>query len=438
MSAPRPQTWLVLSHAFNMDGRAASQIMTDKIPYLRARGITPIVISAVTGRKDAVLEHHQLLAVAPSGLRFDLRHYLSLRIKNKLALRLAKALMTLVLLPFYLIEKLLLPIENNWSWFIPAYLRGARIIREHRPALVYSAGSPTSGHLAAYLLKKRFGLPWLCEVQDPLVYKDYPFGPGKRWWAQLLEKRICAHADVAWWFTVPAMERARARHPELGDHGRVLYHGFDPPRRAKTPYRKGPTFVLAHFGSMSPTRNLTQILPAIEAVLKKRPEFRDVLRLRTYGADLDEVSEAALAAFPFPQVIEKMGRLETDPATGKTGRERVLEAMDQSDCLLLLHGIDGFTEEYFPSKTYEYLWSQRPILALVRRHPQFAQLLQQEGHYAVDAEDPAAIVAALEELLTRWSEDRLGDSGKPSPYSTEAGVEKIVAWSREAIAAPRA
>lgn len=435
MAAPTAgerQGWLLISHAFNMDGRAASQIMTDKIPHLVAHGVTPIVLSAVTGRKDKVLEHHQLLAPAPSGLRFDLRHYLALRIENRLALRLAKALMTLVLLPFYLVEKLLLPIENNWSWFIPAYLRGARIIRERRPALVYSCGSPSSGHLAAYLLKKRFGLPWLCEVQDPLVYKDYPFGPGKRRWAQFLEKRICGHADIAWWFTPAALEHARQRHPELGDRGRVLHPAADPPARAKIPYRKGERFVLAHFGSISPTRNLTQILPAIADVLQRRPEYRGVLRLRTYGADWDAVSEAALRGFPFPEAVEKMGRLESDPATGKSGRERVLDTMDTCDALLLLHGVDGFTEEYFPSKAYEYLWSQRPILGLIRRNPAAVEILAREGHEAVDAEDPRAIAAALERLLDHWRQDRLADNGRQSPYSARASVEQILGWAAEA------
>jgi len=434
-STGNPQTWLVLSHAFNMDGRAASQIMTDKIPHLVAAGITPIVLSAVTGRRDPVLEHHQLLAPSPAGLRFDLRHYLALRIHNRILLRLAKMLMQLVLLPFYLVEKLLLPIENNWSWFIPAYCRGARIIRERRPALVYSCGSPSSGHLAAYLLKKKFGLPWLCEVQDPLVYKDYPFGPGKRRWAQFLEKRICGHADIAWWFTPAALERARARHPELGARGRLLHPAADPPQRTKISYRKGSTFVLAHFGSISPTRNLTQILPAIAAVLQRRPEFRSVLRLRTYGADWDAVSEAALQTFPFPDVIEKMGRLEADPATGKSGRERVLDTMDTCDALLLLHGIDGFTEEYFPSKAYEYLWSQRPILGLIRRNPDAVELLAREGHDAVDAEDPGAIAAALERLLTRWQGDDLADNGRTSPYSARASVQDILGWAAETLRA---
>ena len=48
------QDWLVLSHGFNMDGRAASQTITDKIPHLLARGIKPIVLSAVTEKISAL------------------------------------------------------------------------------------------------------------------------------------------------------------------------------------------------------------------------------------------------------------------------------------------------------------------------------------------------------------------------------------------------
>ena len=45
------QVWLVLSHGFNMDGRAASQTITDKIPHLLKLGIEPVVVSAITGKK---------------------------------------------------------------------------------------------------------------------------------------------------------------------------------------------------------------------------------------------------------------------------------------------------------------------------------------------------------------------------------------------------
>ncbi len=47
--------WLLLSHAFNMDGRAASLTITDKIPYFLEAGVQPIVLSAITGLKDIAI-----------------------------------------------------------------------------------------------------------------------------------------------------------------------------------------------------------------------------------------------------------------------------------------------------------------------------------------------------------------------------------------------
>ncbi|MGH9425743.1 MAG: hypothetical protein ACRD2L_05480 [Terriglobia bacterium] len=48
------QNWLILSHEFNMNGRAASHTMTDKIPHLLEAGIEPIVISAPAVRRDSI------------------------------------------------------------------------------------------------------------------------------------------------------------------------------------------------------------------------------------------------------------------------------------------------------------------------------------------------------------------------------------------------
>ena len=54
------QRWLILSHAFNMDGRAASHTITDKLPHLKAAGIELVVLSGVSGEQDGELEHYRL------------------------------------------------------------------------------------------------------------------------------------------------------------------------------------------------------------------------------------------------------------------------------------------------------------------------------------------------------------------------------------------
>ena len=425
------ESWLILSHAFNMDGRAASHTITDKIPHLIAHGVRPIVVSAVTGRKDEVVEHHQLLPVSPVGLRFDLRHVLRKRITSRAAYKLSVGLMTLALSPFYLLEKLLLRLEPQWSWFIPAYVRGLRLIRERKLALIYSTGGANSAHLAGYLLAKRTGLPWIAEIHDPMVYEHWERRRMALRFAGWLEGKICEHADLAFWFVDTALERARARHPALGERGKVLIPGADRPAFGKIPYRRGAELVIGHFGSLAPTRNLAAFLEALESVLRRQPELAKVVRLEIYGSDPDALSAAAIARFPYPEMVRRIGRLERDPATGESGRDRVLKRMQTVDALLLLHGTERFCEEYIPSKLYEYLWTERPIIGLVWRNPHLERILRENGHWAVQADDIAAIAGAIDSLVARWRADQLADSGQPSPYTSAAAVGQLLGWVEE-------
>ena len=427
------QVWLVLSHGFNMDGRAASQTITDKIPHLLDQGIEPIVISAITGKKDEVIEHHQVLPAGPVALRFDLRHYLKQRISSRFRYRAVMTVISLLLLPFMLMEKLFIRIETHWSWAITAYFTAARIIRKRKPALVYSTGGAYTAHLAGYWLKRRFGLPWIAEIHDPMIFPGLTKSGMRIRFSGWLEGKICKHADVVWWFTEEALARARARHPELGDRGHCIIPGANAPNFLRAPYRRGKHLVIAHFGSLAETRNLEIFLLGLRSVLEKNPQWAEHIRLHLYGGGIDSVSARALRDFPHPGMIEQFGRLETDPKTGESGRDQVLKRMNAADCLLLLHGTVPFCEEYIPSKMYEYLWTQRPILALVWRNPQMERMLRELGHWAVKADDPDLIASALEQLHARWMRDDLRDSGAPSAYTTEAATRRIIALAHQCI-----
>jgi hypothetical protein len=132
-------------------------------------------------------------------------------------------------------------------------------------------------------------------------------------------------------------------------------------------------------------------------------------------------------------MIKQLGRLEHDPVTGESGRERVLKRMNTVDVLLLLHGIEVFCEEYIPSKFYEYLWTQRPVLGLVWRNPHLERLLRENGHTAVAADNVDGICDELSALVDRWERAELVDSGLDSPYTAESATVQLVTWAREAV-----
>jgi glycosyltransferase involved in cell wall biosynthesis len=433
VAPPYRQRWLVLSHAFNMDGRAASQTITDKLPHLEAAGIELVVLSGVSGRQDRWYEHHQLWPAGPAGLRFELRHVLRKHVGQGAQYRTVMLLASLVLLPFMLIEKLLRPVESSWSWWLSAYLKGLLLLRARKFDLIYSTGGAFAAHVAGAALKRATGVRWLAEVHDPMVVPGaVPTTPQQKMQARV-EVSICTHADVAIWFTDAALASAKRRNPQLGDRGHMMLPGVDAPPFPLEPYRPTDKFVIGHFGSLSETRNLSLVIAAMDRLIAEDPDLFGAMELHVYGGPLDSISAAAksIAKHDF---VRHFGRIETDPVTGKSGREQILQKMRQADVLLLLHGVEPICAEYIPSKMYEYLWMQRPILALVCQNMQLTRLLLSLGHKVhttsvlADDIDMDALVVAIRSLRIQYSAGELGEAGSPSPYSTLKAVQQLLGW----------
>ena len=115
------------------------------------------------------------------------------------------------------------------------------------------------------------------------------------------------------------------------------------------------------------------------------------------------------------------GRLEKDPVTGKSGRERVVEKMQEADVLILLHGNDEWCAEYIPSKFYEYLWADRPIWGITHHNTQLDSMLLERGAYLSHEGDLEGINMALERIWLDWEQKCLS-----APIGKPIGVKQAV------------
>jgi hypothetical protein len=412
--------WLILTHAFNMDGRAASLTITDKIPYLLEAGVEPIVFSAITGIKDQRFPHYQFIAWGPSGFRFDFRHWVANKYGRGLIYKISTRTVSLLLSPLIAIEKLLLGYSSQWSWTLPAFFHGWRLIRTGKVDVVFSVGSAWSAHLTGVWLKKVTGIELISEVHDPLVIRKSPEDQGfdipknrDARFRHYLENQLTRFSDKVWWFTDGALHYAKVRNPNLNTpnnaHGFVVTPGAEPPGSldANQSHQYTEQLNLCHFGSLANDRSLSTILKALVPLLKKYPEAREQIRVHAYGAPLDPLSLDAIKQLGFEDVLLAHGRLERDPATGKSGRERVAEKMQAADILILLHGNDEWCAEYIPSKFYDYLWTGRPIWGITHRNPQLDQMLLNRGAYLSPQLDPGAIELSLERIWLDWKNKQL-------------------------------
>jgi len=423
---PERNRWFILAHCFNMDGRAASQTITDRLPYFMNRGVKFVVLSAPTGIKDTRFPHYQIISPAPSGIRFEMRFIIKNKVKNKLAQKILKAISAVLCAPFYFVEKVFLQFDSQWSWFLSASLKGSQLIKRYRPALLYSTAGPPTTHLTAYILHKIYGLPWMAELHDPLILDDQRPRWHKYYFNRFVERVICNNASIVVYFTNRALENANRRHP-IKNKAIVVRPGADPPDFHDIHYTKTDKIHFGHFGSLDKTRNLEVFIRALYELIRQRPNLKSRIILDVYGCELDGVSRKALNEYPLGEILVEHGRLEYDPKTGKSGRQQVLEAMKSIDVLVVLHGGEGSVcYEYIPSKLYEYLLTGRPVLGLVETDTELEGFLIENNHTSVDKDDVSEVKKAIESYVYKWDTEGLNDNQVASPFTIEATVDKLL------------
>ena len=417
--------WLVIAHCFNMDGAAASHHVTDKIPYLVKHGIEPVVLSAATGRKDQDVEHHQVTSPAPSGLRFELRHIIKMKYGNTSLGKFLKALSSVVLFPFYLIEKCLVRFDSQWSWCISAERKGADLLKGRPFDLIYVSGGASSAFLAAHRLSKRYGVPWIAEIHDPMVHESWLRGKMSYWWNAKIESLICRHAKAAFWYTREAINQAKQRHPHVGSRAQLMRPGMAPPDFGDIRYTKGEKLRISYFGGLTSERNLSLLGSAVKHLVAKDAEIANLIEINVYGGSPDPVSYASLEKLPKGMVYYH-GRLEHDATSGKSGRQRVLEAMRRSDVLVLMHGKGEICTLYLPSKIYEYLWALRPVLLFTPVPKHWAEILNERDHYIVDQNEESAGRTVLADIIQDWRTGRMSDRDQTQAHSVENAVRLLL------------
>lgn len=424
------KNWLIISHAYNMDGRAASQTITDKIPALLRAGINIEVLSARTGAKDRLVKHIQLFPWGPSGLRFDFRHFIGLRFGKGVFYRFVTGLMGVLLAPFIFLEKFFIGLSSQWSWFIPATLVGVFKVLFGHVDIVYTTGGAWSAHLAGWLIKSITNVTWIVEVHDPLVFSSdeheknigsYRDLAAQEW----LELKIAQKSDLVWWFTSSAYKAACNRHPELEDKGFYVFPGVRPPSVDLGLYKKTSCLSFAHFGSLSNTRSLLPFLIALDRFLIKYPERLSQCFVDIYGADLDNFSKEYLEGKSLKSIVRLHGRIELDVNSGMSGRDQILRKMHESDVLLLMHGDTDWCAEYIPSKIYEYFYADRPVLAVTHLNQELDQMILDRGGYTAKTIDFNSIESAISQAYEDWV---MSKKFKPiaKPIHVEECVKKIL------------
>lgn len=413
---------LVISYFSKVDTLAPSHHIDDRLPYLSEKADVVLLSSSCGSRNEDVFAHTRIPSPAPSGIRYELRHFLKRRCRTKLTRKFWEALVLVPVLPLYLLEKIILKLDSTWSWFLTASVTAWVLAIKHRPKAIYSTGGPVCAHLAAIITSRLTGIPYVAEFQDSVVNKHAAPGWLERLLMKWVEGIVFRTADKVVFLTGKAAQSAEARHGK----GKAvhIYAGGEPFPKRPAAHENGPVLRFSHFGSLGGSRNLDCFLDALEELLDESPELKDKIVLELYGHSDRKVLKR----------IEESSHRGAVHAKGKIKRSDSLGLMTSTDVLLLIQNADVVASESIPSKTYEYLHAGRPILALVYRNPELKAMLEEYGHIVCEADDRQAVKKALRKFVSLWEKKYLEPSLMDSRYTVEAAVSKLFnLWSMAGV-----
>ena len=271
------------------------------------------------------------------------------------------------------VEKLLIWIRGNLFipdarlfWIRPSVQFLSKYIQEHQIETVITTGPPHSLHLIGMELKNRHKINWITDFRDPWTTIGYHDKLQLSYWAakkhKQLEKQVLNSCDqiIVTSPTTKTEFEALTSKPIS-----VITNGYDVESISKKPLDE--KFTLAHIGSFLSERNPRILWKALAELVKENKDFSEKLELKLIGAVSDSVLET-IKEFKLEHFVNHLGYVSHEVA---------LQEQRCSQVLLLIEIDSEQTNCIIPGKLFEYLVSERPILAIGPEKADFASIIKE-------------------------------------------------------------
>jgi glycosyltransferase involved in cell wall biosynthesis len=283
--------------------------------------------------------------------------------------------------------------DGGLGWAPFALLAGLRAVRGEHPDVLFSTSPPHGAHLAALLIQRLTGIPWVADFRDEWSVDAHRADQPR------MLSALAARAERA------ITSRAR-RVVVAADYFKLAGLSHDDPRRveivngvdeADLPVASSEPhadrFVLTYVGTIYGIRDPSPVLHALASLVARSEIDGGRLEVRFVGSSWLEGFE------PPPEIhVESTGYVE---------HARAVAEMFAATALLL----------YVPSsslapsgKVFEYLASGRPLLCLAHPENLASRLVRElDAGVVADPHDQKAIEQAFLKLWHFWQDNRLPD-----------------------------
>jgi galactitol-specific phosphotransferase system IIB component len=271
-----------------------------------------------------------------------------------------------------LLEKIMLWVRGNLFipdarkyWVNPSVDYLNKYIKENNINTIVTSGPPHSLHLIGLKLKAKTNVKWFADFRDPWTtigyHKELKLSSYAQKNHKQLEHKILNTADTI----IVTSKTTKAEFEVITNKPiEVITNGYDIEQVEKKPL--DVKFSLAHIGSLLSERNPLILWQSLSELIIEIPSFKTNFELKLIGAISNEV-------------LETISKYKLDPFVNNMGyvsHNKAVEEQRKSQILLLIEINSNETKSIIPGKLFEYMVSERPILALGPENSDFAEIIQ--------------------------------------------------------------
>jgi glycosyltransferase involved in cell wall biosynthesis len=270
-----------------------------------------------------------------------------------------------------LFQRLLLWIRGNifipdarYLWVKPSVRYLKEYIKENQIDTIITSGPPHSLHLIGLQLKKELPITWLADFRDPwttigyhkaLKLSSYAKKKHKR-----LESEVLKSADVIIVTSKTTKEEFKTLTSKPIE---VITNGYDTENVAKQTLDE--KFSLAHIGSFLSDRNPIVLWEVLSELVNEIADFKLHFQLKLIGKVSQEILDT-ITRYNLQDYVLNLGYVS---------HQEALEHQRKSQVLLLIEIDSPETKSIIPGKVFEYLVSERPIIAIGPEGSDFAEII---------------------------------------------------------------
>ena len=255
--------------------------------------------------------------------------------------------------------------DARFLWVKPSVKYLKKYIEENQIDTIVTSGPPHSLHLIGLKLKKELGVKWFADFRDPWTtigyHKELKLSSYADKIHKDLEREVLNTADT---IIVTSKTTKKEFEALTNKPIEVITNGYDVEKVEKQTLDS--KFSLAHIGSFLSERNPKILWESLSELTSEVPDFKTDLEIKLIGAVSQEVLQT-ISEFSLDGFVTNLGYVSHKEAVAHQRKSQVL---------LLIEIDSENTKSIIPGKLFEYMVSERPIVAIGPKDSDFSEIIK--------------------------------------------------------------